>query len=61
MSSVPGWEQYWYVFAYNPTDDYIDIYAYAMCMKVEPAGALTVAKKGVVPASLKKAMKSRHR
>ena len=61
MTSVPGYQQYWAVYGINTTADHIDLYAYAICMKVEPEGALTVAKKGAVPASLKKAMKNRDR
>ena len=35
--------------------------AYAICMSVEPAGAFTTAKKRLLPASVKKAMKKRNR
>jgi hypothetical protein len=39
----------------------LSITAYAVCMSVEPAGAFTTAKKGLIPASVKKAMKKRDR
>jgi hypothetical protein len=39
----------------------LSLTAYAVCMSVEPAGAFTTAKKGLIPASVKKAMKKRDR
>jgi hypothetical protein len=37
----------------------VDLYAYLVCMGFEPTGAITIAKKGVLPAWVKKAMKKR--
>jgi hypothetical protein len=39
----------------------LQILAYAVCMTVEPAGTFTTAKKGFLPAKVKKAMKKRGR
>jgi hypothetical protein len=46
---------------YEGTVTGISIAALAQCMSVEPTGAITVAKKGLLPASLKKAMKKQGR
>ena len=46
---------------YEGTDPGITMAALAQCMSVEPTGAITVAKKGLLPASLKKAIKKQGR
>jgi hypothetical protein len=46
---------------YEGSDTGIIMAALAQCMSVEPTGAITVAKKGLLPASLKKAMKKQGR
>jgi hypothetical protein len=41
--------------------DTINLTAYAVCASVEPAGAFTIAKRGFLPAAVRKAMKKRGR
>ena len=51
----------WFADGRNSGAANISLVAYAVCMTVEPAGAFTIAKKGLLPASVKKAMKKRGR
>lgn len=49
----------WIVDGSNVGADSLTLTPYAICMSVEPAGAFTTAKKGLLPASVKKAIKQR--
>jgi hypothetical protein len=51
----------WSVFAWNPSTSAKTLQAMALCMTVQPAGAITTAKKGSLPAGVKKAIKKRSR
>jgi hypothetical protein len=44
-----------------PTTSNTTLYAFALCLSVDPSGAITTAKKGLLPASVKKATKKRGR
>jgi hypothetical protein len=57
--SYPDSAEGWFVQAVNtgPNDGFMT--PYSICMSVEPAGAFTTAKKGFLPARVKKAMKNR--
>jgi hypothetical protein len=49
----------WYVAARNTSATNQAFRAYAVCLSVQPAGVLTIAKKGALQASMKKALKKR--
>jgi hypothetical protein len=51
----------WVFEGWNTSSELVTVTAYAICMSVEPGGAFTTAKKGKVPASVKKATKNRSR
>jgi hypothetical protein len=44
-----------------PSTGTTTLYAWALCMSVEPSGAISTAKKGIQPASVKKAVRKRGR
>ena len=60
-SSWPMDADTWEVWAYNDSDTQQTFTAYAICMSADPPSAIATAKKGLVPASVKKAMKNRGR
>ena len=60
-SSYPVDADTWEVWVYNDSDTLQTFTAYAICMSTDPSSAIVTAKKGVLPASVKKDMKKRGR
>ena len=59
--SYPQDRDTWVVGIVNQDTEPHQFWAYAMCIATDPQGSLTIAKKGVLPAKVQKAMKKRSR
>lgn len=58
-TSYPQDVDTWRVYVTNTGTTASSAFPHALCMSIEPAGAFTTAKKGLIPAKVKKALKKR--